>query len=257
MTPSLGQIYTAFRPDSHRAFRLAMRLSSSGVLRVDDLVRALLAHQLPPAHPERTSPAAALEQLGTAPAQVRVADRRVPMSIEPALREVLELAWEIAADQSTLESSVPLRSVAGNVWITPACLTASVLLQRGRLPPGSVRQDAFRRLGLRVPATLNGPRNATPRVADDPLMDTAYTVSAGSSPAGSIFVAGSIDEWIDQTLILWLNLQPTAERANPEETRDLQWASIVRIKKLVDLIESSAESEPGRDSTSRNRPSTE
>src|SRR4051794_37890055 len=85
--PGISRIYTAFDPASHAVFRSAMALSRGGVVRVDDLLLALVEHV-----PE------AAACLGGRPLRTASGPDLVPMANEPALRELLVRAFRLAGD---------------------------------------------------------------------------------------------------------------------------------------------------------------
>lgn len=252
--PSISQIYGAFVPESHRVFRAAMRNSSSGVLRVDDLIKAIVAAQLTPAHPELDSPSELLDGL-CHPAVQSPDDRRlVPMSNEPALRQMLERAWWIAAAQCRTDEPVP--EVADGVLIeeptqpatqngqtspvresrpriTPACLAASALIQRGRLGNGQARLDAFSGLGLWLPACLQPVLPGGTASVES----ISRPRTAGQRKAIVAEPEGSVAEWMDQALELWLQLQPALDTKPASPGLDDRAALKRRLAELVQQIE--------------------
>lgn len=234
--PTIGQIYSAFTAESHRVFRRAMTLSSRGILRLEDLVRAIVDSQLPTLQPAHISPSAALSGIASPVALPTDQISLIPMSNHPALEEVLERAWLIAKSQPE-----PHWSPDGNcLSITPACLAASALIQRGRLSAETSRQTVFDRLGLRLPDSL--------RLRTDDSIQSVATVRRESQPdtvstplhtCTPVRDGSGVELWIDEALSLWLELQTNGCNSETSENRLMQNAKQNRLRELVRRIENS------------------
>ncbi len=199
MPASINEIYRAFNSSSHQIFRVAMSLSRGSVVRVDDLILAIVKQRLAPAQPELTSPSSAIESLSSTLTGPTVDEHAAPMSNEPALRVLLQRAFELARDQPGTRYGV----------ITPACLAFSILEQRAWLSPEQ----------------LNGQREALG------LADSTRNVRAPKSTERMEAKTSSTKAGIDEALELWLRVQQTK---NPQEVSD----SLKLLTKLVRVIES-------------------
>jgi hypothetical protein len=118
------RVYDALDDDSHRVFRQAMSRSRGGVVRLGDLVGALVEF-------DPVAAAAALglteeetQELGRTP---RTVPDRVPMANDPALRDLLRRAFAL------------VRADCGGS-ITPGALLGAAV--RGRPAPASPRPPA-------------------------------------------------------------------------------------------------------------------
>jgi hypothetical protein len=107
----LAHVYDAFDALAYRAFRVAMRRSRGGVVRIADLVAALAETQ-----PERTAAAFQLDRPAVnALARQPISDTDlVPMANEPALRAILVDAYRRAGERRVtpehlLEALAPYR----------------------------------------------------------------------------------------------------------------------------------------------------
>lgn len=213
--PTISQIYAAFSSASHAVFQQAMANSRGGVVRVEDLLAALIArdaeigcHVLPG---------------GWRPPTVgRAADRDhlTPMANEPALRELLRTGLLIAQAQPDREATE----------ITPAVLWAAMVLSR-RICCGLGHEELFRRLELRCPSWLSTPVClAPPRATPQPAMSQP----AASQPAPTVRrIEQLFDEraLVDVILERWLAVQGWPVGVE----RD---AELARIHELTKLLES-------------------
>ena len=96
-----------------------MSFSRGGVVRVDDLILAIAKQATQSQHPELLPPSEAIQSLVTPNDEVE-RDSMTPMSNEPALRKVLEQAFQVASEQGR----------GGSPCISPACLAMAVLEMR-------------------------------------------------------------------------------------------------------------------------------
>ena len=212
-SPSISQIYSAFDSDSHRVFRRAMSLSRGGVVRVNDLILAIVQLNLPPRHPELAAPAALVRELaGAGLPRSREEACQVAMSNEPALREILQRAWRIASGQ-------PNRSAP---QITSGCLAAAVMVNRGR-DRRSV-EETFQQLGLHLPS------DSTHETAGQGTPAVSSTQSALQHPES--VTADDSSRLIKDVLVRWMTLQSLDDAA--ERTR-----ATSELAKLVKRIEES------------------
>lgn len=157
--PTTSQIYAAFSADSHVAFQAAMTASCGGVVRVQDLIRALIACE-----PEIAQKILADGWWRTSVQHRREGIQLVPMANEPSLREVLRTAYQIALSQEDQRAK----------RITPATLWAAIVTRR-HLRCLLTQEELFRQLNLNcptppVPSADAGSRplkqELTPSVAD-------------------------------------------------------------------------------------------
>ncbi len=196
--PTISQVYAAFDAASHRVFREAMARSRGGVVRVGDLLHALVEL-------ERAACGDVLPERWAAPPPAWGDDRPlVPMSNEPALRCLLATAFRIARAQPG----------ADRPTISPAVLWAAVFVER-RASARVDLEEVFSRLGLAIPPELRGPPEARP-----PVPSPAARPAPAPRPA---------DEMIDEVLTRWLALQ--ALPAGPQ--RDAESARIAVLTRQI------------------------
>lgn len=216
-TPSISQVYAAFDEQCHCIFRRAMGNSRGGVVRVQNLILAIVESNLPPRHPELTAPADALRGLAAQRSTSAADEHIVPMSNEPALRELLGRAWQIAAAQS--ETTAPR--------ITSACLAASVLADRTARRSRSL-PDVFDGLGLTLPPDLAAV--STPQAVARPVRE-AEPARQNDRPLSE----QEAGQMIDAALMLWLEIQNQTDPATQSE-------KISRLKQMVHQIEGARQS---------------
>ncbi|MEQ8637464.1 MAG: hypothetical protein RJQ14_08870 [Marinoscillum sp.] len=125
--PSISEIYAAFDADSHQIFRAAMSFSRGGVVRVNDLLAALMASEYIPSD---LIPGSWHNRSLAQNDDFWV----TPMSNEPALRELLTKAYRLAAEATEQQPQ-----------ITASILFAAGLLQVPAYPRplrAAVSQDS-------------------------------------------------------------------------------------------------------------------
>lgn len=97
--PSISEIYAAFDADSHQIFRAAMSFSRGGVVRVNDLLAALITSEFIPSDliPDSWHHRSLSQN----------DDSWVtPMSNEPALRVLLAKAYRLAAEATEQQPQI-------------------------------------------------------------------------------------------------------------------------------------------------------
>ena len=216
-TPSISQVYAAFDDQCHHIFRRAMGNSRGGVVRVHDLVLSIVESNLPPRHPELVTSADALRGLAAQRSTSAADEHIVPMSNEPALRELLGRAWQIAAAQS--ETTAPR--------ITVACLAAAVLVDRTSGRSHSL-PEAIENLGLSLPPDMASV--STPQAVARPVREA----EPSQQNDGPVSEQGA-GQLIDAALMLWLEIQSPTDPATQSE-------KISRLRQMVHQIENARQS---------------
>jgi hypothetical protein len=196
--PTISQIYTAFSSASHRVFQAAMANSTGGVVRVQDLLAALL--DLECELGRRILPAGST---ALCPRPTRDNQHLVPMANEPALRATLRIAYVIAADQPNQQPPV----------ITPATLWAAVFVERHMTCRLSV-EDAFRRLRLYCPADLQPTPAIRPRASPVRMPPLAPDVEKACDDRNLVDVI--LERWLAAQVL------PAGEQRDQEMARILQ-----------------------------------
>lgn len=141
MTVPIGRVYSLFAAESDRLFRATMWHSSGGVVCVIDLLRVLVDAEL-----------SAVRELlpdNWKPVDHRPPDNRplIPASNEPALRQLLQTAYEIAVAQVEGIAEKP------RPQITPAVFWAAIFLEQ-QVPMNRPLAEIFGLLGLRFSESL-------------------------------------------------------------------------------------------------------
>lgn len=199
--PLIFEIYEAFTPESLRVFRAAMERSRDGVVRVDDLVIALAEH----------GPGVGVEVLGEwRPSPHRPGERLVPMSNEPALREVLATAYRISAEQPS----------GDRLRITPAVLSAALFAGR-HLPVPMPLAVIFERLGLDCPGWVG---NSGPR---------RQAVPSPPPPQTKPLDRGAADELMDEILNEWLQMQTVPDGRDRNRQRTVVEERVRQFERLA------------------------
>ncbi len=205
ISPTISQVYGAFDEASHCVFRLAMAKSCGGILRVGDLLAALCqlerpggAELLPPDW-RRTEPVQDDHRRGW----------QAPMSNEPALRNWLFDAYQLALEQSADRQGV----------LTPRLLWVVAFAQR--LVSSSLPLSAIcARLGvvcsLRL-AQWHAPQRVPATAAANPEVPTATT---------------ELGRQLEQVLNEWLGLQSLPPAAERTATRERLAEGVRRIEAL-------------------------
>ena len=122
--PTISQIYAAFSPESYSIFRTAMGSSRGGVVRVADLLGAL-RDRLPEA----------AEQLRDWRRPSASGEVLLPMSNEPALREVLAQAYALANGGALTPAHLLHAALATLRPITMNLRQAQSVISRERVRP--------------------------------------------------------------------------------------------------------------------------
>ena len=155
-----------------------MAFSSGGVVRVDDLIHALVISDIQAAHPELTSPAVVVTQALPISAPP-TASTDVAMTNDPALRAVLNEAYELALIQEGSKHG----------QVSPACLAASCVTCRSLEIRNAV--TAIESLGLVVPPHLSS------------------SIVSKQSKVPEVPAKRMENEVINEALELWLKMQTT------------------------------------------------
>lgn len=175
-THPISTIYAAFDPDSHRVYRAAMARSQGGVVRVSDLVAALAELEL-----EQCRELLSDSCIASWRRQPRDGDG-TPMSNEPALRDLFQVAHRIAAVQGGDQASVISAKV---LW------AASIIKHAAHI--SCSLQQAFTTFGIVCPSEFVDCR------VGEVLPVRIWKRSAECTE--------STDELIEQVLAQWLELQ--------------------------------------------------
>lgn len=197
---TIGEIYGAFDDDSHRVFREAMRNSRGGAVRVSDLAFAL--GELAPVEGSEFQSWPCMRRGDRA---TEAEPAVVPMTNEPALRDLLQRAYRIAAVQPRTSA----------VRITPRILWGALFAQ----VPCTGIERIFDALQLVFPEVLRPraahvPARSVPQPA--PGRREVLTVARPVSPTAAVPSPIDLRPMIQDVLQEWLDVQDVTDSAEAQ-----------------------------------------